>query len=98
MTRTIVPNSWAPAHEIISSPKRNKAAERGTVVELAAVRQAKTRTDRRAVGSLGARLLAAAKTIAVDVLAGLGAHAPVYSEYNCPTFPESAVRREADAK
>lgn len=98
MTRTTVPNSWAPAHEIVSSPKRNTTADRETVVKLAAVRQAKTKTDRRAVGSLVARLLAAAKTIAVDLLAGLGAHAPVYSDYNYLTFPEGAGQRKADAK
>jgi hypothetical protein len=91
MSGKIMPNFWATLTDGISSSigsefvDETKFVPKDTgpiIIELREFRQAKTKTDHRARRSFGTRLLWTAQGIMVDLIAGLGAHAPLYVDYS----------------
>jgi hypothetical protein len=88
----IAPNFWATSTDSMPSSIENDFTDKTRsvlrdaagpiIIELRDVRQAKTRTGRRGNRSFGARLLSTAQSIMVDLIAGLGAHAPLYVDYS----------------
>jgi len=102
-----VPKFWASVRADSRSPIRSERLDaaasahgstcHATTVELAEVRQAKAKTEECAAGSLQTRLVSMAKAIVVDVIAGLGAHAPAYDEFSDSLFARAGSKPRTDA-